>query len=119
MPVSPSLLSPCPSCSSSLSSTTSLDVFVPHVDKRYHVDEIRNDLLPLVCGAQKSKFKSPSNNGLQFGGHLAQAARRSSTPIVSAGGMYALITKNQSTPVMSWEVRMFREAMCAASTKKP
>jgi hypothetical protein len=48
----------------------------------------------LVCGALKSIFRSPSNNGLQFTGHLAQAAQRSSTPIVSAGGIYSPNTKN-------------------------
>jgi hypothetical protein len=72
-----------------------------------------------VRGARKSEFRSPSNNGLQFGGRLAQAAQRSSTPVMSVGGMYAPITKNQSSPVTSWKVRMFGEAMCAASTKKP
>jgi hypothetical protein len=65
----------------------------------------------LVYGALKSVFKSPSSSGLQFAGHMVQAARRSaSTPVVSAGRVYTPITKNQRPPVTSWNVRRLGEA---------
>jgi hypothetical protein len=62
------------------------------------------------CGDPKFTFKSPSSSGLQFVGHLAQVLQRSSTPVVSAGGMYAApITKYRTPPVISWKVRMFED----------
>jgi hypothetical protein len=59
VPVSPPLLSPCPSCPSSLSSTTSLDVFAADVDEVYLVYEIRDDLLPLGLRGPEVKIQVP------------------------------------------------------------
>ncbi len=89
VPVSPPLLLLGPLRSLSLLLTTSLDVFAAQVNEIYLVNEIHDNLL---CGAQKSKFRSPSSSGLQVGGNLAQAVQRSSTPVVSARGIYVLRT---------------------------
>ncbi len=59
MPVSPPLLLPCPSRPSSLSLTTSLDVFAAPVDEIYLVNEIRDDLLPLGSQGLKVKIQVP------------------------------------------------------------
>jgi hypothetical protein len=47
-----------------------------------------------VHRALKSIFRSPNSSSLQFAGHFAHAAQRSSTSVMSAVGMYASITKN-------------------------
>jgi hypothetical protein len=52
----------------------------------------------LVRGDPKLMFRSPSSSGLHVEGQVAQAAQRSSTLVVSAGGMYALITKKSNSP---------------------
>ncbi len=59
MPVPPPLLSPSTLRPSSLSSTTSLDVFAAHVDEVYFVGEIRDDLLPLGSWGPEVKIQVP------------------------------------------------------------
>jgi hypothetical protein len=59
MPVSPPLLLPSPSHPSSLSSTTSLDLFAAHVDEVYFVGEIHDDLLPLGLWGPEVKIQVP------------------------------------------------------------
>jgi len=63
-------------------------------------------------------FRSPKNNSLQLVGRAAQATRRSSTPVVSVGGMYAPIRKERASHVTSWNVWRFGDAMVTASTSK-
>jgi hypothetical protein len=72
----------------------------------------------LVRGDPKSIFKSPSSSGLHDKGQVAQAARRVSTPVVSAGGMYAPITKNLTLLVTSWNISTLGETIFTASISK-
>ena len=59
MPVSPPLLSPGPLRSSSLSSTTSLNVFADHIDEIHLIKEICNDLLLLGLWGLEVKIQVP------------------------------------------------------------
>jgi hypothetical protein len=72
----------------------------------------------LVRGDPKSIFKSPSSSGLHDEGQVAQAAQRASTPVVSVWGMYALITKNLTLPVTSWNVSTLGETIFTALISK-
>jgi hypothetical protein len=59
MPMYPPLLLPSPPCPLSLSSTTSLDVFLGHVNKVYFVNQVCNGFLPAGLRGPKINIQVP------------------------------------------------------------